>query len=227
LPNIGNDIVSLNGLGVRQKSANIRFLNRVFTPNEQRLIRCSDEPDRVLWSLWAAKETAYKVLSKKYENITSAPLRYEITPAVGDSATSYPFDSGAVAAPGDRVLFRLVSGEDFVHCIGTDAAECLDSIRWGVRRLDIRDRSEENPAYESRMVRQAAAEGIASFFDMDPQDVDIQRSRQRERSNPPVAYLQGNQMPGDLSLSHDCPFVAFAFIAKKAPPAADQDPTEM
>ena len=208
MPYVGNDIVSLSDWDARRKSTNSRFLKRVFTPDEQRLIQLANDPDRVLWSFWAAKETAYKVLSKKYQPLSSAPVRYAITPALATS-TGHSFNSGTVETPADRVYFRLHSGDDYVHCIGADSDACLDLIRWGVKHLDVHIEKKDRPAYESRMVRQAAAEGIASFFNIDSLDVSIQGS------DPPVAYLKGEPMKGDLSLSHDFPFVAYAFIVER------------
>ncbi len=61
---VGNDIIDLGESLPSNKSQDPRFLRRVFTPNEQQLILVSSNPELQLWFFWAAKETAYKIISK-------------------------------------------------------------------------------------------------------------------------------------------------------------------
>ncbi len=75
---IGNDVVDLNdpqnafvpmtSLDPFEFSAldhkRKRFLDRVFNDEEQQLIKCARHPHLTLWSLWAAKEAAFKVMKK-------------------------------------------------------------------------------------------------------------------------------------------------------------------
>ena len=67
---LGNDIVDLNEAGVAGKSHNARFVERVFSREEKSAISLSENPDLTLWMFWAAKETAYKIISK----ITGPPV---------------------------------------------------------------------------------------------------------------------------------------------------------
>ena len=75
---VGNDIVDLTAPYVREKSRDVRFVTRVFTKDERNLISGASAPDQVLWSLWAGKETAYKVIQKMNPGITSAPGKYNV-----------------------------------------------------------------------------------------------------------------------------------------------------
>ena len=63
MPGVGNDVVDLKEPGNRGKSGDDRFLGRVFTAEERGLIAQAAAPDTRLWSLWAAKEAAYKAVS--------------------------------------------------------------------------------------------------------------------------------------------------------------------
>ncbi|PIP08679.1 MAG: hypothetical protein COX51_03190, partial [Syntrophobacteraceae bacterium CG23_combo_of_CG06-09_8_20_14_all_50_8] len=58
---VGNDIVDLTHPHAKGKSRDLRFLKRVFLPDEERQILASHEPDTMLWTLWTGKEAAYKV----------------------------------------------------------------------------------------------------------------------------------------------------------------------
>ena len=61
---VGNDIVDLTNPRTEGRSADERFVARVFDAEEQDALRASAEPDLELWCHWAAKEAGYKVISK-------------------------------------------------------------------------------------------------------------------------------------------------------------------
>jgi len=64
VPPIGNDVVDLMDPRSQGQSGKPRFIHRVFTEEEAAWIRADPDPDRMLWKLWAAKETAFKVVTK-------------------------------------------------------------------------------------------------------------------------------------------------------------------
>lgn len=82
---LGNDIVALDEPGVRNKSQDKRFLERVFTPLEQQWILFNPQPDRALWSLWAAKEATYKALARYHHDIIFAHSSFVVEPTRQDS----------------------------------------------------------------------------------------------------------------------------------------------
>ncbi|MCJ7628495.1 MAG: 4'-phosphopantetheinyl transferase superfamily protein, partial [Longimicrobiales bacterium] len=61
---LGNDIVDLADPRHAGKARDERFLQRVFSDEEQADIRSSQNPDRALWLRWAGKEAAFKSISK-------------------------------------------------------------------------------------------------------------------------------------------------------------------
>ncbi len=212
MPYIGNDVVNLSDSQARAKSGNIRFLNRVFTQNEQDLICRSIDPDLAVWSLWAAKESAYKAISKKRIGITSSPRKYEIKL---DSSPRHGFLTGAAITPAEPVFFNLFSGTDFVHCVAAESRTTLNLILWGMERSDTG--CYQRGAFhgfqdESATARMAAVSAIAAYLGVKPEDVNIRRDRHSGSLCPPVAYLKGERIKGDLSLSHDLPFIAYAFM---------------
>lgn len=62
---LGNDVVDLTAPRTRDKSSDIRFLRRVFDPEEAEALVSSPLPDRSLWLYWAAKEAIFKSVSKE------------------------------------------------------------------------------------------------------------------------------------------------------------------
>ena len=61
---MGVDVVDLTDPRTRDRSGDSRFLDRVFAPGERARIRAAADPSREVWVLWAAKEAAFKVVSK-------------------------------------------------------------------------------------------------------------------------------------------------------------------
>ncbi len=58
---IGNDIVDLKLASIQSNWNRNRFLNKVFTKQEQELIKSSINPFKMVWLLWSMKESTYKV----------------------------------------------------------------------------------------------------------------------------------------------------------------------
>jgi len=129
-------------------------MDRVFTPDEKRLIRGSSDPDRVLWSLWAGKETGYKALRRRYPAVSSAPRRYEVRLSCTDDTVS---ESGTVHTPCGPVAIRFCITGDYVHCIGATADEEMDAIICDVRKIP-RDQSLSDG--ESAFVREMAKRSV-------------------------------------------------------------------
>ncbi len=74
---IGNDIVDL---ALARKESNWkrdRFLDKIFTVNEQLLIANAENPEIMVWNLWSRKEAAYKIYNRETEIRGFFPLQME------------------------------------------------------------------------------------------------------------------------------------------------------
>jgi phosphopantetheinyl transferase (holo-ACP synthase) len=74
---IGNDIVDL---ALAKKESNWqrdRFLNKIFTVNEQLLIANAENPEIMVWNLWSRKEAAYKIYNRETGIRGFFPLQLE------------------------------------------------------------------------------------------------------------------------------------------------------
>jgi hypothetical protein len=215
--------VDLNDPHNTGKSRNTRFLNRVFTADEKRQIfnAAPVHPDIILWSLWAGKETAYKVISKDNPTVSSVPRLYEVSLFQGcdfKEQVSPSFSNtrcdGFVDTPGNRVYIRVCIHRDYVHCIGNScSAETLDSMVWHVDTVgpDIYPPMADS----SVLVRVALKKHLASHYNIRPEQIDIKREKTLKGGlGPPFIYLNGRQADIDISLSHDGQRTAYAFILK-------------
>ncbi|MDO9264310.1 MAG: 4'-phosphopantetheinyl transferase superfamily protein [Desulfosalsimonadaceae bacterium] len=203
----------------RGKSGDDRFMERVLTSNEQKSVRGSAHPNRLLWAFWAAKETAYKAVNKLHPDVSSAPGRYEVQlEGEGESAPGVHAISGVVYTPRGPVPVRVMFAPDYVHCIGgysrsgnQDGIEC--GMEWGVGAIDTYPESDCNKSLserESYAARFLAASKIAGILHCHPQDIVITRQNHQSKSGLPKVYVKGKPAGLDISLSHDGRFAAFA-----------------
>ncbi len=208
---MGNDIVDLKAPEAMGKAADIRFVQRVLNPDEQQSVLNSGHPDSFLWAFWAAKESAYKAVSKIYSDVSSAPRRY---PVILDSVKINNIATGIVNTPHGAVPVKIFFNEEYVHCIGIigDALSLKDIVydteRINPEKIPGADSISEK---ESLFTRNLAKKNIASCLQIKEQDIQIIRHKNLNRINPPMIYVKGKKQNIDISLSHDGGFAAYAF----------------
>ena len=207
--------MDLNTPEAQSKYLDARFMERVLTGRERQEIGRSACPDRLLWAFWAARETAYKVLSKIHPDVSSAPGRYGVElESKAESGSGVHPVKGIVYTPRGPVPVRVMFHPDYVHCIGGYwGSENLDGMEWGVGAIDTYPESGGNESLserESYAARFLAASKIAGILHCHPQDIVITRQNHQSKSGLPKVYVKGKPAGLDISLSHDGRFAAFA-----------------
>jgi phosphopantetheinyl transferase (holo-ACP synthase) len=189
---IGNDIVDLDDEETREGSQHRRFDERVFHARELALVRASHDPHRLRWLLWAAKESAFKMLRRAQPALVFSPPRFVVCPAARGAAT--------VEAGGSIVPVRYELGAGYVHCIaGCEGGPVIAAV-------DGVDRVNGTPGDASAAVRRLASQSIARVLRVDARELVVGRVGRL-----PVVFCRGRPLSGTLSLSHHGRFVAFAW----------------
>ncbi len=232
MPPVGNDIVDLKDPDNCGKSGDDRFLGRVFTPEERDRIAGAVCPDQLLWAFWAAKEAAYKAVSRDDPSICSTPRRYRVIPddwivdhtfsTVEDSAGRIALDgqdagkpidaaagsegrlAGRVITPRGAAALWIVVTDEYVHAL---AAAGDDDLATLVHRVDRMDAEKETGGASAFVRRQLLLE-IAHRLKCPIDDLVI-RKEPSDRGAPSV-FLRGRPLAAEISLSHDGRFTAFA-----------------
>jgi 4'-phosphopantetheinyl transferase superfamily len=187
---VGNDVVDLRSRAVASGPRHPRFDARVFAPSEHRALRESSEPNALRWSLWAAKEAAYKVVKKLDAATVWSPRRFVVRLEPG---------GGAVEHGGRSIPVRVEADAERVHAVAIDRAEALPQVHARVATLPD---PESDP---SQAVRTLARESLAPLLGARPEALEIARE-----GRIPVLRIAGRDAPFDLSLSHHGRFVAYA-----------------
>lgn len=222
LPVVGNDVVDLNQPRCMGKAEDTRFVERVFTASERSRIMEAPDPDRALWRYWAAKEAAYKVVTK----LLGSP------PVFAHAAFAVCIDPdgarGTVVYREFTVPFTLHEGSDHLHTIAVHSGGCGRDYRMvaGMEAADaegslplgtLRDRF--TPAERafihgvpSALARLAARRDMAAALAVEQEDILILAADGPPGRVPPVVRVGGDLAGVDLSLSHDGRYVAWAFL---------------
>jgi len=208
LPHIGNDIVDLREPANTGKSRDSRFLKKILTAAEVDFVQNAENPDKALWSLWACKETAYKVIKKKCADAAFLPRRWMVILKKFESACL----EGEVKIPdAEAVYVRLFSHFRYVHCVGADHPADLDRLVCKVEvLLEKENKKRVDP---SLFARKCLARSIADFFRLNLSDIKINRVQDKSELQPPHVYIGGKKSDIDISLSHDGHLVAYAFLS--------------
>jgi len=192
-----------------KKNLDGRFVGRVFLPEEKRRIFSDSDPERTLWQLWAAKETAYKIISKAHPVVHSGPLKYRVTLSEVCSISSTLL-SCRVETPVDGVTIVIQNEADYVHAFGcSDNCTAVETMHPKVFHLDqdhFADRT------ESDAVRQMLCLDLARSLGIPAGEIDVRRHPGERGASPPVVYISGKAASVDISLSHHGRYGAFVWF---------------
>jgi phosphopantetheine--protein transferase-like protein len=205
LPGVGNDVVDLKDPENIGKSRDDRFLGRVFTAGERELIASVPSPDTLLWSLWAAKEAAYKAVSSADPAVCSIPHRYRVVLEAEDATRKIIRLAGKVITPRGELVLEVAVSADWVHALAAGAEEALKRLCRRVKRLEGR-KGAVNP---SAFVRGALLREIARRLDCPVGDLSVVKNP--DGLGAPRILFRGDLLAAEVSLSHDGRFAAFAF----------------
>lgn len=172
-----------------------------------------------MWSLWAGKETAYKILVKDRPDLPFIPRACEVHldeddkrgPSM-DSGSCNPPVEGTVKTPHGVIPIRIYRRCTYIHAIGLSKGENLfDHVLWGIEVLPDQT-GVDWPEVESRIARQALKRRVATQMGWNENEMEIRRTESVSRLGPPRLYYQGRRTTMDLSLSHDGRFGACAIL---------------
>lgn len=190
---LGDDVVDLADREAATGASHPRFDDRVFTASEQDAIARSPEPNALRWTLWAAKESAYKAARKLGTRVVFSPRRFEVT-----ALAAY---EGTVSHDGTRWRIRMQRRDDALHVIAVAEDVGAKEPLGGFARVTSTD------ADLSAAVRRFAVREIAAHLAIDPTRLAILR-----RGRIPVLTLDAGPTADELSLSHHGSVIGFAAL---------------
>lgn len=185
---IGNDIIDLKLAGERNP-LRPRFLNKVFTGNEQEIIFKDQNQEKQAWLLWAMKESAYKAHQRRFglrRNFN--PLSQECS-IFSQTQTSV---SGEVLIGNSPYKISAKLNSRYIHSTATALPENLKS-RWQII-----------PA--SGDLKKKLLATLCGYYGCDFKSLGIEK----DKNSVPVITLNNQPLPIAFSLSHHGEFAAFS-----------------
>lgn len=191
---VGNDVVDLREPSHRASFKRPRYLERVCGPAELRRVLGSEDPEATFWGLFAAKEAAFKALTK---SAGPFPLCYAELQVSADAQT--------LGWRGSSFCLRLEYRGNSVHALVWTGTS--------VPAAAVRPR----PAgqNESLAARELLIEQVSYRLGLETSDLAIRRPPRPDDWDgygPPELWYRGQRLAVDVSLSHDGGFVASALI---------------
>ena len=226
---VGVDVVDLEDRRCAGKHEDPRFLARILSPAELEAISTTSDAFATLWRIWAAKEAAFKVVSK----LEGAPppfvhAEFEVEDAQTETGFGRVVWRGAVihthwhALPGRTVA------------LGWDGLAADEAVEWGWGAMSVLDPAphasmeellarlterERGPVHSrgSALVRLAARAALAAALNVEEARVQIVSSDGPKGRVPPEVLLDGEPAQADVSLSHHGRWLAWGLrLAERA-----------
>jgi 4'-phosphopantetheinyl transferase superfamily len=190
---VGDDVVDLDDPAVARTHP--RFADRITSPEERVMLAHVPPGERtlLLWSLFAAKEAAFKVTAKLAASPVFAHASYVVAP-----------DFASVRWESRDLALGVVRGDGFVHAVATTGPR---PVAAAISRLRGGDASRE--------ARQLLARELAPSLGVAAERVAVVREPRPgswDGFGPPRLVVGGEPSALDISLSHDGRFVSFAAI---------------
>jgi phosphopantetheinyl transferase (holo-ACP synthase) len=229
---LGNDVVDLEEPRSVGKGTDERFVARVLTKGERAGLDRADDPDLELWSLWVAKEAAFKVVSK----LRGTPPVFEHTAFVTSwqrtsprSSTDREVRAGIVRHGEVRVSVSVLHRAGVLHAVGhTNRLPAAPvAVQVGLARLDepaapwaagldellrrfTPREAEAIHSLPSAAVRLGARRALAARAGVEEHRLEIVCRPGTTGRRPPFVLLDGRQAAADVSLSHAGAWIGWA-----------------
>jgi phosphopantetheine--protein transferase-like protein len=187
---IGNDIVDLKQIASNWKRP--RFLEKVFTQEEQQLICSSENQHQMVWLLWSMKEAAYKTHMQQYGGRFFNPKRL-VCELISE-------DKGIVKIDSDIYFSDSTITEDYIYTIAKrdHNQEVTTSIF----------RSEPSPySIQSDVLKWCVLQSISETKNLDVKVLSIKKTE----IGVPEVFMNSEKLQIPFSLTHCGRFSGFVF----------------
>lgn len=189
---IGNDIVDLNDSDATGIIDNKRFIARVFTAQEQKLIFGCGEPERILWAIWACKESAYKAMRRINAGTIFCHKNFAVDPDLSMVAyEDYHLDCRVIFYP-DMILAWAITGG------------LLQQTENRFASLEVNSQVGASDS-GSAAVRKLICSMAAETFAVAPAAIHVEKAHSKSA---PVLMYDNRILSEAISLSHHGRYVA-------------------
>ncbi|MDT0677019.1 4'-phosphopantetheinyl transferase family protein [Autumnicola musiva] len=186
---IGNDIVDLRLAALESNIYRPRLQGKIFSEEEQEVIRRAKNQENQFWLFWAMKEAAYKAHQRRFG------LRRKFNPKIFECVFTSLEKSTlqySVFVEGYEYFIRSQISAEFIHCFALSPAVKENKIQFFNKKVNLRKR---------------LISAVAKHFNLPVEEVKIYKDNY---SIPQLIQgIQSINIP--FSLSHHGRFSAIVF----------------
>lgn len=219
-PAVGNDVVDLVDPRCVGKARDERFLARVLTARERTLVAEAVDPDRTLWTLWAAKEAAFKAVSKATRQVpvfVHADFEVQVQDEAGGNVRwrrmELPFLVRGGRSTGSLHVVAWCEPPRPRMAGGSSTVDEGAPLRERLSRRELRGVHSAASAH----VRLEARAHLARVSGTPEEELEIVCEKGPAGRMPPRVLRRGAPAPWDVSLSHHGHLVAWVVALPVGP----------
>ncbi len=224
---LGNDIVDFSPNETKNKYENTRFLKRVFNENEIKAILSAHHKDRLLWTLWSAKEAAFKACKKQDINLIFSPKSFRVSDESLEKLlhkNSLRILTGMLQHDEKRLSLQWqFPSEQCVHCCAVlmennQLFTHWNKIHQSIKKIELNANISQIHSQQSNAVREELIALFSRNFGK-CENLHVLRPEKLingiRRKGPPVLFEANRPLLDyEISLSHDEEWVAAVIGAK-------------
>lgn len=132
---IGNDIIDLQQSRSESNWQRKGFIEKLFTIEEQLLIKNNEQPEIMVWLLWSMKEAAYKIYNRETKIRAFIPQKLVCNLKQQNDL----FVSGKVTCDKNIYHTKTIVAKNFIHTIAVINENELDNVIEIERKAVIKD----------------------------------------------------------------------------------------
>lgn len=197
---VGNDVVDLRDPDTGRDAIHPRFDIRVFTEDERRWIAEALRPVRLRWTMWAAKESAFKAAAKLQPGIPFHPRRFAVRLLENADAAR----AEVIHQVAGRFDVWIEEARDWVHAVARPADDPGSAPPRSA--LSFLEGASRDASAAGQRVRELALRAVAPLIPAEGHELSIVTE-----DGIPTLRRDGAPLPVDLSLSHHGRLVACAW----------------
>ncbi|OXA89962.1 4'-phosphopantetheinyl transferase superfamily protein [Flavobacterium hercynium] len=132
---IGNDIIDLQQSRLESNWQRKGFIEKLFTVEEQLLIKNNEQPEIMVWLLWSMKEAAYKIYNRETKIRAFIPQKLICNIRQQNDL----FVSGNVTCDKNIYHTRAIVTKNFIHTIAVINENELNNVIEIERKEVVKD----------------------------------------------------------------------------------------
>jgi Phosphopantetheinyl transferase (holo-ACP synthase) len=182
---IGNDIVDLKQASLKSNWERPGFIKKVFSADEQTLIKDAEDPFETVWRIWSMKESAYKLFLQK-----NSKAKREFYPSKIKTKILTP-KKGEVFLNNAKILTQTHTHSSYIFTTALSDSNILNETA-------IFYLPKKNYQFQSYFTRQKLLDYIAKQNQFKQEKLELRKGK----NNIPKLYYRAKLLPLAFSLTH-------------------------